>query len=157
MAKSKEKIFRLAVSSLISSSLTSDELRKFVLYLDEDVGFRHDFFHALTEISKFGEWQSEFHWEELSPQSDRADGLLDVVVNSVMKRRIPKRELRSLLGAIDPPLMRSVKDGLTARELLNFFLSNSSNDARKDLLRELGMEVEDDLYLGGISSRSKEA
>lgn len=158
VAKGKERIFRLAVSALISSPLSSAELRKLVEYLDSDPSFRYELFDVLIGITRSAQdrTQPEIEWAESTPHAAGADGLLELVVDILSRKRYPKRELRSLLGALNPSLMRTTSEDMTTRELVELFLSGSSTKARKALLRELGLDVEEDLYLGGISSRRVE-
>ncbi|WP_153064764.1 hypothetical protein [Xanthomonas campestris] len=153
--KGKERIFRLTISSLISSSLTARELRELVKYLDGDSEFRYDLFNSLLQISKLSNSESRLDWEEVDPQSDDSDSLLELVFEVLAKKRIAKKELRALLGAINPVLMHEAPDPATTRELLMFFLSHSSTRGRMELMRELGMNVEDDPYLGGIADRTR--
>lgn len=152
--KSKERIFRLTLSALLSSSMTSKELRKLVELLEQDFEFQHELYSSLAGIPAFGADHRRFESEDLVPEPGGSDGLLDLVMEILKRRRVPKRDLLDLLGALNPSLSFDTPSELTVREMVSEFLSISSTRARKSLLRELGLNVEDDLYLGGISNRN---
>ncbi|MDZ7477382.1 hypothetical protein U5F73_20710 [Stenotrophomonas pavanii] len=160
--KDRERIFRAAIASLISSNLSGRDLQRLVKYLDEDSSFRYRFFDLLMEVYKSGQYDgdAEVHfespWEEVSPPAPNSDGLVDLVLEALSRKRLPKRELKALLAKINPSFGVIESDDMTSRELINYFLSISSTSARKSLLRSIGLDVEDDLYLGGIADRRRD-
>lgn len=160
--KDKDRIFRTAFASLISSDLSARDLQRLVKYLDEDSSFRYRLFDLLMEVAKSGQYGGEraehfeFPWEVVSQPTPNSDGLVDLVLEVLSRKRLPKRELKALLSEISPDVNFIDTDSMTSRDIVEYFLNISNTNARKALLRSIGLDVEDDLYLGGIADRRRE-
>jgi len=161
-SKDRERIFRAAVAALISSDLSGRDLQRLVKYLDEDQSFRYRLFDILMGISRSSQYegpgigQPEFPWEELSHSASNSDGLVDLVLEALGRKRFPKRDLKALLHELNPNFQLVDSDDMTSREMVDYFLSISSTNARKAFLRGIGLDVADDLYLGGIADRRRD-
>lgn len=156
-ARSRDRIFRQTLSALIGSKMSTADLRELINYIDGDSSFRSDLCSSLAEITRRqSESHPSFEWsEEIEVEEIAEDVLVDLIFDIVSRKRMPKRELASILYAASPSIASRISTESSAREMLSYFLSKASTKGRRELLRTFGMDVEEDPYLGGISNRNK--
>lgn len=155
--RKEQRIFREVLSALIGSKLTSHELRELADLLASNRSFAYELGRTVYELSKKIEPQSSIPWpEEVEAEEERGDeGLVDLAYTVVQRRRMPKRSLISLIRSVSPRLSNSLNDDMPARQLLSVFFAGASTSQAQTFLRELGMDVAEDPYLGGIANRSR--
>ncbi|MDH7452842.1 hypothetical protein QF205_07065 [Luteimonas composti] len=122
-----------------------------------DSSFSYRLGRNIYELSKSIDPQFSIDWqEELEPAESSGDEeLVSLAYSVVQRRRMPKRALISLLNAVSARSVGKLSEDMPARALLQVFFAKASTKQAQNLLRELGMEVGEDPYLGGISTRSR--
>ncbi|UKE50525.1 hypothetical protein KCU57_17955 [Xanthomonas translucens] len=152
----KIEVLRGALAALIGSKMSAADLRLLVKSLEDDAGFRRALARGLYETLSALDVQPSFEWDtsdELTP-SEGEDGLVSLVSQIVQRKRMSKRDLVSLIGRSYAKIYPELEDGDTARVILRKFFSAAPTSARQRVLKELGVEVSVDPYLGGISNRT---
>jgi len=154
----KERIFRELVASIVSSRLKASDLRELAELLTSDGSFSRDVARTIYDISYRISPQEQLafsdHAESGVVSSD--GGLTDLTYSIVQRRRMSKERLITIFRKIAPEVRWSshLRD-TSVREMIASFFKKATTVQAQEFLNELGMEVEEDPYLGGISSRSR--
>jgi hypothetical protein len=154
----RDRIFREVIAAIVGSKLRSSELRTFSELLMNDPSFVADLSRLTYEISYGLSKQTEMAWtDEIEISNSSSDGgLTELAYSLIQRRRLSKDRLLMMLRNIAPEISwtTSLKER-PMREIVSRFLENSSTSETQQFLNALGMEIEEDPYLGGISSRKK--
>lgn len=158
MGKNPEMLIRGVLAALIGSKLTVAELRLLGDLLEHDRGFRRELSSLLTELSFGLGPQVGFDWQEpvqSEPNDAKYSGLTDLAYNVVQRRRISKAKLLSLFSASGISAKEVGGGDMSVREMVHRFLELASPKQLNEFMDYLGLDVEQDAYLGVIGrSRS---
>lgn len=151
----KQNLVRAVLASLLSSRLTTSELRQLAKLVEGDASFRAHLSHALyeTSVTLHPERQSEFLVNTPLVEPGEDLGLVEFALEYMARRKIPKKSLISLLNKICPAGIKGLSEKDSARRIVQKFLQTAPTRARQEFLGELGVDVREDPYLGGISRR----
>lgn len=158
MSKNIEKLTRDVLAALIGSKLTVAEIRLLAESLERDRNFRHELSNLLMEISMRLGTQSELNWQESAESeadSPKYGGLTDLAYSVVQRKRISKAKLLSLFSMMGVDArMIDVSSDVPIREIVYRFLEFASPKQLEEFMSYLGLDVQQDAYLG-IIGRSR--
>ncbi|MCC4608651.1 hypothetical protein LL967_12305 [Xanthomonas campestris pv. zinniae] len=156
MKKNPERIIREVLAALISSKLSTADLRLLAELLMEDRSFSRDLADMLRELSfKIGS-QERFEWAEPSDSKQSYGGLTDLAYSIIQRKRYSKEKLFGVLEKIGGgDISRVLSRSTPMREIINYFLETAPSAQLDEFMNYLGVEVGHDAYLGGIGRREK--
>jgi len=161
MEVEQDKLLRSLLAAIVGSNMKAAELRVLATCLSSDPSFGRRLGSLVAAVSMDLEASSLF--SEPTPRDAPAaevepeqDGVTNLVLSIVKRRRLSKDRLLSHIRSIDKSRRWAyISHDLPIRDLVANFVTTASSDDTRRLLAKLGIDVEDDPFLGEISSRNK--
>jgi len=156
MEKSREKIFRQVLASIIGSSLSPSELRVLSDLLASDRSFSYELGALLHDMSRALAPQRNLRFsdEPETASMSNDNGLIELTYSIVKRRKTSRSKLVEIFRSIAPNFVLSkVDQSLPVRDLIATFFEKSTTHQAHEFLQELGVDVTRDEYLGGIGRR----
>lgn len=92
--------------------------------------------------------------EEVYPPDSFEDNLVELILERVKVRRIPKSQVYNTMVDIDPKIAKSaIQPADSLRESITRFVNRASVETANQLLSRILGGVEQDPYLAGITKR----
>lgn len=157
MNQYQDRLLREFAAALIGSRMKPSEVIDLIELLEVDSSFRRRLSKSI--VTFIGSLNSKFdHFGEEMIVQDNLDfgssGLVDFVYDIVQKRKINRKKLISLFKKSAPGIKWQNSSGdWPVRQLIDRFLSSATTKESHDLLSALGILIDEDPYLAGVSGR----
>lgn len=155
MSRRKGSLLRPTLAALIGSSLSTSQLKELAMLIESDPEFRHALGRSLYETSQSLSVKAGFELDIDEPIEDVAEdsALVEIALGIVNRKRLTKHRIYDIIYSVYPPAAKKINEKDSARQILSKFFMSATTAARQEFLKELGVEVAVDPYLGGISRR----
>jgi len=151
----KKKVVRKVAAALFDAGFSCAELRQIGESFVRDLGFQRDLADVVTHLSMvLKPMESGKEPPQLGELSEAQHAWVQQVYELVQKKRMSKRELGELLGALLPEVDEHLDLNTPVRVILAGFARCASPDACKAVEQALQRPM-DDPYLKGIMHRSE--
>ena len=150
-SKSPDVVLREVLAALIGSRLTVADMKMFAQLLDNDRYFRQELVNILFEVAGRLGSQASFDLRGVNEDDSSYGGLTDLAYSIVQRKRMSKSKLIDLFSrfGFNPKLAGVTKD-TSVKDMIEIYLNNSSSKQVEGFLDLLGLDVEQDAYLGVI-------
>jgi hypothetical protein len=151
-SRTRERAIRVLMSSLLRSNLTMGEMREISEALISGDSLAREVGLLLANIAEGVEETPYLSRSKRSPDDRQSiQDLISEAVAIVRKRRLSKKDVLSLIGAVDPKAKTNLqKRGGTISDMLNEFFRRAPQYTLLQFLELLRGPNPSDAYLRGI-------
>jgi hypothetical protein len=156
METTSERLLRDVFAALLGSRIKKSDLRRLSELLRFDREFAEYLGFALDRYLGSVETRAEQEWPIAPAEEVLSGGVSGLIYQIVQRRRLSKAEFIRIAAELTSKRdWERRSPDVPMKELVEQFVKGSSNEQIRDLLSRLGVEIEEDAYLSGITSRDR--